>query len=961
MIVLLTGLAAQAATKYQINVAGVEVTSDNASYITGGDISSGYASYNASSNTLTLHSITITRDSGDGNYALHNRDCSGLIIKCEGTCRLTTRTAHTIHMDKTTKIQVTSGSSLDVAMTYASSSSTAALYSKNNSDIYIWGPGRTNIETWGSSGNYPRAIMGEGSNPYLYFDDLANVTIKSAGYSIYNYKVYAYSASRDSWGITIETKNGYNAFYNVAGLVMGSSAVAVWPADCEVASGYLYDEDGAAMTKLGIANPNNCLPFNKANFPDYNFRHWLRSNLDNSYFWGIHALNLEYLDRFTQIDCHGQSISSLQGIEKFTYLQTLKCYNNSITSLDLSSNTALTYLSCYGNDMTSLNVNSCTNLTYLDCAPNSLTSLNVSNLSRLQTLYCYNNRLTSLILPSSSSSSLQTLSCYNNNFSSLSVTSHSNLTSLDASNNPSMISLYCYGNKLSSLNVKNCPALQTLKCYGSNNTYSTLDLTGTTALTYLDCGPCPNLSSITNLSNCTGMKTLICYESKLSDLSAVNSMSNLESLDCHSTKITSLSLTYKSKLTSVNCSSCTSLTSATIYSNSALTTLNCNGCSAMTYLACNDNKLSSLTVTNCPALTTMRCYGSNQTFTTLNLSGTSALTFLDCQPCPSLTSISYLGSCTALKTLYCGTTAITSLDLANLSNLESLWCSASKLTSLSLTNKTKLTSLSCTNIPTMTSLTVTSTPLTSINVSGNTGLTSLKCSSNSSLSSISNLSACTNLTYLDCQSCNLSSLDVTALTKLQTIYCSNNKLTSLNVSSKTNLTYLSCKDNLLTSLNVQGCTKLENLYCYNNRLTSLYLQGCTALKLLSCYRNQITGSGMTTLVGSLPNRSSSARGTLYAVDDTNEGNTMTSAQITTAQNKYWAPMERNGSSWIEMSAVQTGDVNGDGQVTIADVTELIDSLLSGLEVPTHVADVNGDGQVTIADVTELIDRLLSGN
>lgn len=58
---------------------------------------------------------------------------------------------------------------------------------------------------------------------------------------------------------------------------------------------------------------------------------------------------------------------------------------------------------------------------------------------------------------------------------------------------------------------------------------------------------------------------------------------------------------------------------------------------------------------------------------------------------------------------------------------------------------------------------------------------------------------------------------------------------------------------------------------------------------------------------------------------------------------------------------QTGDLNGDGQVTIADVTELIDSLLSGLEVPTHVADVNGDGSVNIADVTALTDRLLSGN
>jgi len=56
--------------------------------------------------------------------------------------------------------------------------------------------------------------------------------------------------------------------------------------------------------------------------------------------------------------------------------------------------------------------------------------------------------------------------------------------------------------------------------------------------------------------------------------------------------------------------------------------------------------------------------------------------------------------------------------------------------------------------------------------------------------------------------------------------------------------------------------------------------------------------------------------------------------------------------------IQTGDVNGDGQVTIADVTALIDSLLSGVEVPTHVADVNGDGLVTIADVTALIDQLL---
>ena len=59
---------------------------------------------------------------------------------------------------------------------------------------------------------------------------------------------------------------------------------------------------------------------------------------------------------------------------------------------------------------------------------------------------------------------------------------------------------------------------------------------------------------------------------------------------------------------------------------------------------------------------------------------------------------------------------------------------------------------------------------------------------------------------------------------------------------------------------------------------------------------------------------------------------------------------------------ETGDVNHDGFVTIADVTELIDMLLgSDNGGCTICADVNGDTFVTIADVTELIDMLLGGN
>ena len=57
--------------------------------------------------------------------------------------------------------------------------------------------------------------------------------------------------------------------------------------------------------------------------------------------------------------------------------------------------------------------------------------------------------------------------------------------------------------------------------------------------------------------------------------------------------------------------------------------------------------------------------------------------------------------------------------------------------------------------------------------------------------------------------------------------------------------------------------------------------------------------------------------------------------------------------------IMRGDVNQDGSVNIADVTELIDILLGGFEAPAE-ADCNLDQNVNIADVTALIDYLLSG-
>lgn len=57
-----------------------------------------------------------------------------------------------------------------------------------------------------------------------------------------------------------------------------------------------------------------------------------------------------------------------------------------------------------------------------------------------------------------------------------------------------------------------------------------------------------------------------------------------------------------------------------------------------------------------------------------------------------------------------------------------------------------------------------------------------------------------------------------------------------------------------------------------------------------------------------------------------------------------------------------GDVNGDGNVNISDVTALIDYLLNGNGNASGIqldnADVDSDGNINISDVTALIDRLL---
>ena len=55
--------------------------------------------------------------------------------------------------------------------------------------------------------------------------------------------------------------------------------------------------------------------------------------------------------------------------------------------------------------------------------------------------------------------------------------------------------------------------------------------------------------------------------------------------------------------------------------------------------------------------------------------------------------------------------------------------------------------------------------------------------------------------------------------------------------------------------------------------------------------------------------------------------------------------------------LQVGDVNGDGEINIADINAVIDMILSDNAVPS--GDVNGDGEINIADVNSVIDIILT--
>ena len=244
-----------------------------------------------------------------------------------------------------------------------------------------------------------------------------------------------------------------------------------------------------------------------------------------------------------------------------------------------------------------------------------------------------------------------------------------------------------------------------------------------------------------------------------------------------------------------------------------------------------------------------------------------------------------------------------------------------------------------------------------------------------------NTSEVTDMSYMfsNCES--LTSLDVSTfntskVTSMAVMFWGCTKLTSLDVSN----------------FNTSNVTSMQSMFGHSNNLTSLDLSGFDTHNVTVMYEMFSDCWQLKTLDlgGFNTSKVTSMRAmfygctdleTIYARNDWNTaavGNSvdmffncirLVGGKGTTYDNnhtdKTYARIDGGPSNpgyFTDKNASLRGDVDGNGQVKIADVTALINYLISGNAsgINLQAADCNQDGQIKIADVTALISYLISG-
>ena len=187
------------------------------------------------------------------------------------------------------------------------------------------------------------------------------------------------------------------------------------------------------------------------------------------------------------------------------------------------------------------------------------------------------------------------------------------LTSLDLSHFPELMTLNCESNNLSELDVTNNPELEELNCCG-NYSLENLDVTKNLQLSRLDCSQ-TSLTSL-NVTKNTALHYLNCADTGLHDLD-LSKNTQLSVLDFDFNEIEYIDLSANTQLSELNCYK-NKLENLSLSANTQLVKLNCGFNSLLNLdlskntqlvdLNCSSNLLTELNLSKCPYLGSLVCY-----------------------------------------------------------------------------------------------------------------------------------------------------------------------------------------------------------------------------------------------------------------------------------------------------------------------------------------------------------------
>ena len=564
----------------------------------------------------------------------------------------------------------------------------------------------------------------------------------------------------------LNVKNGNNT--NVTSFIAtGNSLTCIEVDDVAYSTANWMDIDSIASFNT------NCITATPTvNIPDANFKAYLVGNtaINTN---GDTEIQVTEATAFTGvINCPNLNIADVTGVEAFVNLTQLKCFNNQISSLDVSQNTNLIVLHCVNNSISSLDVSQNTSLSWLYCSTNQIGSLDLTQNTSLTKLYCSSNQLISLNVKNGNNTMIAAFNATNN----------ANLSCIEVDNPTYSTTNWTQIDAIASFNTACIIAAPIVTIPDAN---FKANLVGNTAIN-------TNGDAEIQVTEATAFSgTINCSSLSIADLTGVEAFVNLTGLDCSSNNLSSLDVTQNTSLTSLDCSS-NNLSNLDVTQNTSLTSLDCSS-----------NNLSSLDVTLNTNLTALVCHTNNLSSLVVKNSNNTNFTIFDATNNSNLTCIEVDNATYAIANW-------TNIDATASFNND---CNAQNVYIPDANFKAYLVGNTAINTSGDADIQVSE----AVAFSGIINCPSLN------ITDLTGIEAFVNLTQLKCYNNQLSSLNLSQNTNLVVLHCVNNSITSLDVTSNTSLSWLYCSTNQLSSLDLTQNTSLAKLYCNSNQIASLDL------------------------------------------------------------------------------------------------------------------------------------------